>query len=163
MKEERLKGKAGIVTGARRGIGRAVALALAEAGADLLVSDIVTDDGLLAATALEIQKIKRQCLALNVDISKQSDVEKMVFQAEKEFGRIDILANIAGVWIPGEDLIDTPEENWDKVIDTNLKGTWFCCRAAGRAMAKQGSGVIINMSSQVQVAVLIRYLKPALS
>ena len=84
-----------------------------------------------------------------MDISKKTDVERMAAQAVKKFGKIDILANIAGVWIPGENLIDTPEENWDKVIDTNLKGTWFCCQAVGNIMAEQGSGNIINLSSQV--------------
>jgi 2-deoxy-D-gluconate 3-dehydrogenase len=149
MKDNSLEGKTAIVTGARRGIGRATALAFAGAGADLLIADIVTDDGLLAGVAAEIRKLGRECLTLKVDISKKLDVEKMAAQAVKKFGKIDILANIAGVWIPGENLIDTPEENWDRVIDTNLKGTWFCCRAVGTVMKEQESGNIINLSSQV--------------
>lgn len=151
MKENCLSGKVAIVTGARRGIGRASALVLAEAGADLLISDIVTDDGLLDGMAAEIVKLKRRCVALKVDISNKSDVEKMCRRAVKEFEKIDILANIAGVWLPGENLIDTAEENWDRVIDTNLKGTWLCCKITGKIMVKQGGGVIINLSSQVGI------------
>jgi NAD(P)-dependent dehydrogenase (short-subunit alcohol dehydrogenase family) len=73
----------------------------------------------------------------------------MVDQAVKKYGRIDILANIAGVWIPGQNLVETTEENWDKVIDTNLKGTWFCCKTVSGIMAEKGGGSIVNMSSQV--------------
>jgi NAD(P)-dependent dehydrogenase (short-subunit alcohol dehydrogenase family) len=149
MADTRLKGKVAIVTGSRRGIGRAVALALAGAGADLVIADIVADDGKLHSVAAEIEKTGRKCLAVKVDISRKESVEEMTRQAVKKFGRIDILINCAGVWIPGQTLIETPEENWDKVIDTNLKGTYFCCQAVGRVMAQQGSGNIINLSSQV--------------
>ncbi len=144
-----LKGKIAMVTGARRGIGRAVALALAGAGADVVIADIVTADGQLAKTATAIKKLGAKYLPLKGDISSDADVTGMVKQACKTFGKIDILVNCAGVWIPGENLIDTPEANWDKVIDINLKGTWFCCRAVGKVMAGQGSGAIINLSSQV--------------
>jgi NAD(P)-dependent dehydrogenase (short-subunit alcohol dehydrogenase family) len=149
MKDNVLSGKTAVVTGARRGIGRAAALALAGAGTDLVISDIVTDDGRLDETAQEIKKRGRKCFTLKVDISREADVEKMANLAVKKCGKIDILANIAGVWIPGQNLIDTTEENWDKVIDTNLKGTWFCCRTVGRIMGEKGGGVIVNMSSQV--------------
>ena len=149
MKDNCLQGKVAIVTGSRRGIGRAVALALAGAGADLVIADIVTDDGKLDEVAAAIKKMGRQVLTVSLDISQKSGVEKMVQNTIKKFGKIDILANAAGVWIPGQNLIETPEANWDKVIDTNLKGTWFCCRAVGKVMAEQGSGSIVNMSSQV--------------
>jgi NAD(P)-dependent dehydrogenase (short-subunit alcohol dehydrogenase family) len=149
MPNETLKNKVAIVTGSRRGIGRAVALAFAEAGADLVIADIVIDDRKLDKVAEEIKKMGCKCEGVKVDISRKSDVEKMVNTAVKRFGRIDILANCAGVWIPGQNLIETPEENWDRVIDTNLKGTYFCCLAAGRVMSEQKSGNIINLSSQV--------------
>lgn len=149
MKDISLTGKTAIITGARRGIGRATALAFAGAGADLLISDVVTDDGLLDAVAAEVKKMGRQCITLKVDISKKADIEAMVAGAVKKCKKIDILANIAGVWIPEQNLVDTTEENWDKVIDINLKGTWFCCRAVGKIMAEQGYGNIINLSSQV--------------
>jgi NAD(P)-dependent dehydrogenase (short-subunit alcohol dehydrogenase family) len=149
MGNPRLKGKIAIVTGGRRGIGRAIALTLAGAGADVVISDIVVDDGKLEGVAAEIKKLGQRCLAIRADISSRPDVEKMTGQAVKKFGRIDILVNCAGVWIPGQTLIETPEENWNRVIDTNLKGTYFCCQAVGRVMARQASGNIINISSQV--------------
>jgi NAD(P)-dependent dehydrogenase (short-subunit alcohol dehydrogenase family) len=149
MKDDCLTGKIAVVTGARRGIGRAAALALAGAGADVVISDIVTNDGLLDTVAGEVKQIGRQCLALKTDISKLADVENLMQQAVKKYGKIDILANIAGVWIPGQNLVDTTEENWDTVIDVNLKGTWYCCKAAANIMAEQGGGNIVNLSSQV--------------
>jgi NAD(P)-dependent dehydrogenase (short-subunit alcohol dehydrogenase family) len=149
MADTRLKGKAAVVTGSRRGIGRAIALNLAGAGADLVIADIVADDGKLEAVAAEISNMGRDALAVEVDISKKPSVEIMTRRAVEKFGRIDVLVNCAGVWLPGQTLIETPEENWDKVIDTNLKGTYFCCQTVGRVMAEQGSGNIINLSSQV--------------
>jgi NAD(P)-dependent dehydrogenase (short-subunit alcohol dehydrogenase family) len=144
-----LKGKTAVVTGARRGIGQASALALAEAGADVVISDIVTDDGLLEKTAGEIKKSGRRCITARTDISQESDVAALARLTMKEYGKIDILANIAGVWLPGQNLVDTTEENWDKVIDTNLKGTWYCCKTFAKLLGEKGGGSIVNMSSQV--------------
>jgi len=149
MRDDCLKNKAAIVTGARRGIGKAIALAFAGAGADVAVCDAVVDDGRLTETDQEIKQAGNRSLALQIDVSHRSDVETMVRLSEKAFGRIDILANCAGVWIPGETLIECSDANWDKVIDTNLKGTYLCCQAVGRAMIEQQSGSIINISSQV--------------
>jgi NAD(P)-dependent dehydrogenase (short-subunit alcohol dehydrogenase family) len=149
MPNKILKNRTAIVTGSRRGIGRAVALALAGAGADLIVVDVVIEDGILDKVAAEIKKLGRECKSMKVDISWKPDVEKMVETAVKRFGRIDILVNCAGIWIPGQNLIECPEENWDRVIDTNLKGTYFCCQAVGKVMSGQKSGNIINLSSQV--------------
>jgi NAD(P)-dependent dehydrogenase (short-subunit alcohol dehydrogenase family) len=146
---EQLAGRIAVVTGARRGIGRASALALAEAGADLVISDIVTDDGLLEKTAAQIRKMGCRCISVRTDISQEPDVTALARLAMKEYGQIDILTNIAGVWLPGQNLIDTPEENWDKVIDTNLKGTWYCCKTFAKLMGEKGGGSIVNMSSQV--------------
>ena len=149
MKNLGLKGKTAIVTGGRRGIGRAIALALAGAGADLIIADIVADDGKLEEVAAEIKKLRRRCLIVKVDISSRSDIERMARHAIEVFGRIDILVNCAGVWIPGETLLECPEEHWDRVIDTNLKGTYLCCQVVGKVMAGQAGGNIINLSSQV--------------
>jgi NAD(P)-dependent dehydrogenase (short-subunit alcohol dehydrogenase family) len=149
MPDKALKDKVAIVTGSRRGIGRAVALAFAVSGADLVVADVVTDDGKLDEVAAGIKKLGRGCLSIKVDISRNSEVEKMVNLAVKRFGRVDILVNCAGVWMPGQTLIECPEENWDRVIDINLKGTYLCCQAAGRVMRGQNGGAIINLSSQV--------------
>jgi NAD(P)-dependent dehydrogenase (short-subunit alcohol dehydrogenase family) len=149
MKNHCLKSKAAIVTGGRRGIGKAIALALAGAGADVTVCDIDAADGLLNDTKEELQNLGARSLALQIDVSRKTDVEKLTQLAFDAFGKIDILVNCAGVWIPGQTLIECSDENWDLVIDTNLRGTFLCCRAVGKVMAGQKSGSIINLSSQV--------------
>jgi NAD(P)-dependent dehydrogenase (short-subunit alcohol dehydrogenase family) len=146
-----LKDKVAIVTGARRGIGRAVALSFAQAGANVVVCDIVSQDGRLDDIARQITELGQQSLPVVVDISKRSDVQNMARRAKESFGRIDILVNCAGVWIPGQTLLECSEENWDKVIDTNLKGAYFCCQAVGSIMVAQKSGCVINLSSQVGI------------
>ncbi|HTY61451.1 MAG TPA: SDR family NAD(P)-dependent oxidoreductase [Acidobacteriota bacterium] len=149
MDKDCLKGRSAIVTGARRGIGKAIALALAAAGADIAVCDIVADDRLLEKTREEIANLGSKSIALVSDISRREDVEKMAVQAHNTFGNIDVLVNCAGVWIPGQNLIECSDESWDRVIDTNLKGTHLCCQAVGKIMVEQKSGSIINLSSQV--------------
>jgi NAD(P)-dependent dehydrogenase (short-subunit alcohol dehydrogenase family) len=149
MKDNRLKGKTAIVTGGRQGIGRAIALAFAGAGADLVVVDVIANDGRLDAVAGSIKKIGRRCLPVPADISRKTQVGKMVNSAVKHFRKIDILVNCAGIWLPGQTLLECPEDNWDRVIDVNLKGTYLCCQAVGGVMVGQKSGNIINMSSQV--------------
>jgi NAD(P)-dependent dehydrogenase (short-subunit alcohol dehydrogenase family) len=147
--ENKLEGKVALVTGGRRGIGRAIALALAGAGAGVAVADAVTDDGRLDGVAKEIGALGRDALAVKVDISRAEEVEAMTRAVLDRFGRIDILVNCAGVWIPGRTLVECPEEDWDRVIDVNLKGTFLCCRSAGRVMLGRGAGSIVNLSSQV--------------
>ncbi len=149
MNSDFLKGKVAIVTGSRRGMGRAIALALARSGADIAVCDSVRDDGYLDSVAAEIRSLGARSLAIQADVSLKSAVEKMVQLALDQLGKIDILVNCAGVWIPGDTLLDCSEKNWDKVMDTNLKGTLYCCQAAGKIMVRQKSGNIINMSSRV--------------
>ncbi len=151
MKDHSLNGKVAIVTGGRRGIGRAIALAFAADGADVAVSDRVADDGRLQETAANIMELGRRSLALRVDVSRRRDVEEMVQLVMEGFGRIDVLVNCAGIWIPGQTLTECSEENWDNVIDTNLKGTYLCCQTAGKIMAGQNSGCIVNLSSQVGI------------
>jgi NAD(P)-dependent dehydrogenase (short-subunit alcohol dehydrogenase family) len=149
MKNDCLKGKTAIVTGGRRGIGKAIALAFAGAGADLAICDNTMADGRLAETVEQIEQFGAQCLAIQTDVSKRADVENMVQAAALKFGKIEILVNCAGIWLPGETLIECSEENWDRVIDTNLKGCYLCCQAAGKHMAANKKGSIINISSQV--------------
>lgn len=149
MKSNCLKGQSALITGSRRGIGKAIALALAGAGTDLAISDIVFDDGNLHETAKQIKRLGSRCIALQTDVSQRADVETMVQAAIHAFGKIDILVNCAGVWIPGQTLIECSDEDWDKVIDTNLKGCYLCCQAAGKTMAARKKGSIINISSQV--------------
>ncbi len=149
MMEMSLAQKIALVTGARRGIGRAIALTFAEAGASVVVCDAVVDDGKLQKVAEDIAYGGRQSIAVQVDIADKGQVELMTARAFEAFGRIDILVNCAGVWLPGQTLLECDEESWDKVIGTNLKGTFLCCRAVGKTMADQRSGNIINLSSQV--------------
>lgn len=137
------------MTGSRRGIGRSIALALAGAGADLVVCDLITKDGKLNEVAEEIKRLGNNSLALKVDVARRVEVERMVQRTVSRFGRIDILVNCAGVWIAGQTLLQCNEDDWDKVINVNLKGTYLCCHAVGKIMVKQKTGNIINLSSQV--------------
>jgi len=149
MKDQVLKYDIALVTGSRRGIGKSIALALAGAGADVALCDSVIEDGLLESTEKEIKALGRNTLAFQADISRKNEIEKVVRSTIDNLGQIDILVNCAGIWIPGQNLVETSEENWDKVIDTNLKGTYLCCQAVGKFMIEQQSGNIINLSSQV--------------
>ncbi len=149
MTSECLKNKSAVITGGRRGIGKAIAVAFARAGADIAVCDIIADDGLLQKTKHELDHLGSRSLALRIDVSKKTDVDELMRLSAQTFGKIDILVNCAGVWIPGQTLIECGEEDWNRVIDTNLKGTYLCCRAAGKVMMEQKSGCIINLSSQV--------------
>jgi len=146
-----LKDRVALVTGARRGIGKSICQALAAAGADIAAADIETGDGLLEELAAEIRSCGRRSLTMDVDIARKTAVTRMVEKTLAAFGRIDILVNCAGVWIPGETLVECPEEHWDNVIDSTLKGVYLCCQSAGRVMIGQKQGVIINLSSQVGI------------
>jgi len=143
-----LDGKVAIVTGARRGIGNAIALAFAEAGADVVVCDLVAEDGLLATTAEEIRKLGRRSLAIQTDISKKVDVDNMVEGMMSEFGDIDILVNNAGIIIRAP-LLELGENDWDKMINIDLKGYYLCSQAVGRRMVEQKKGSIISIASQL--------------
>ena len=145
-----LEGKIAIVTGGRRGIGKAIALAFAEAGADVAVCSQTGDDR-LAAVAEDIKKLGRRSVAVRADVSQKADVDNMVQRVIDEFGRIDILVNGAGMWIPGQTVLECSEDNWDRVMDVDLKGVYLCCQAAGRKMVDQKSGNIVNVASRAGV------------
>ena len=117
-----LEGKVALVTGGRRGIGKAMALGFAEVGADVAVADSVLEDGALEAVAEEIRKLGRRSLAVQADVTQKSDVDNMVKKVKGEFGGIDILVNNAGIGTQLA-LIDTPEDEWQRVMDVDL-----CCR-----------------------------------
>jgi 3-oxoacyl-[acyl-carrier protein] reductase len=146
-----LENQVALITGSRRGIGRAIALELAKAGADVVLTDNVVNDGLIDEVRQEIEQKGRRAGVIPVDISRKVEVEAMAEKAIACYGKIDILVNCAGVWIPGESLVECSEENWNKVIDVNLKGTYLCCQAIGRHMISQQSGNIINLSSEVGI------------
>jgi NAD(P)-dependent dehydrogenase (short-subunit alcohol dehydrogenase family) len=145
-----LSGKVAIVTGGRRGIGKAIAQALAEAGADIAVCDRVIEDGGLEAVAGEVKRLGRRSLAVQADITRKADVDSLVERVVAELGGIDILVNNAAMNIRAP-LLELREDGWDKVIDTDLKGYYLCSQAVGKQMVSQKRGNIINIASTAAV------------
>jgi NAD(P)-dependent dehydrogenase (short-subunit alcohol dehydrogenase family) len=146
-----LNGKTALVTGAARGLGRAISLALANAGADVALGlrDVNTGDDL----AREIQELGRKALPLQMDISKLDQISTAIEQAAADFGHLDILVNNAGV-APDNLAENVTEKDFDATLAINLKGTFFASQTAGRIMIRQKYGRIINMSSQAGFAAL---------
>jgi NAD(P)-dependent dehydrogenase (short-subunit alcohol dehydrogenase family) len=140
-----LSGKVAIVTGAGRGMGFPIAMALAKYGADVTVCSRTVSE--LEALGREIEKLGRRALIQRVDVTKISEIQDMVEATVKTFGHIDILVNNAGLNIP-QWAEDVTEEAWDRVFDINLKGAFFCAQAVGKVMIRQKKGKIINISSQ---------------
>ena len=145
-----LEGKAALVTGAGRGIGREIARGYAEAGADLVLADI--DGASASAVADELAGRGVEALALEVDVSDSAAVDRMVEQAVARFGRLDVAVNNAGV-CELADVCDTTDEQWRRVFSVNADGVFYCCRAEARQMLDQGSGAIVNMASMSGVIV----------
>jgi len=139
----KLKGKVAIVTGAAQGIGRGIALALAKEGAKVVVSDISDK---IADVVREIESLGSEALAAKANVADSKETEKMANAAIKKFGRIDILANNAGIY-PFKPLVEMKEEDWDRVMGVNLKGVFNCTKAVLPKMIEQKSGNIINISS----------------
>ncbi len=141
----KLEGKVAVITGAGRGIGRTVSRTLAEAGADVAMMS-VTSRHIESAAADVREQTGRRALAIQGDVSLAADVERLFEQTMREFGRIDILVNNAGITRDGL-IMRMSEEDWDRVIDSNLKGAFLCTRAASRIMLKQKAGAIVNIAS----------------
>ena len=141
-----LSGKVAIVTGGARGIGREIALKLAEVGATVVVSDIAEAE----PVAEEIRAMKRQSLAVHADVSSAADVTKLVETAVANYGRVDILVNNAGI-ARDQLLLRMSDEDWDAVLNVNLKSVFLCTRAVLRQMIKQRWGRIISISSIVGI------------
>ena len=147
LSEFSLNGKKALVIGARRNMGKGFALGLAEAGADVAVTDINIESGQLEKVSKQIQDMGRDSMCLKVDISSQDEVKTMVRQVEDKFGRIDILMNVA-VMYHMNSVQNLDEESWDKLTDVNLKGYWLTIQEVAPLMKKQGSGSIINLTSR---------------
>jgi dehydrogenase/reductase SDR family protein 4 len=142
-----LKGKVALITGASRGIGRAIALAYAEAGAEVAVSSRNKRPPELEKVAEEISALGKRALAVPAHVGKKEEVQMLVRKTLESFGRIDILMNNAGANPVLSPLADLGEEGFDKVLEVNLKGALLMSQAVARQMIQQGGGRIINMSS----------------
>ena len=147
LSEFSLKGKKALVIGARRNMGKGFALGLAEAGADVAVTDINIESGQLQAVSEQIEAMGRKSIFLKTDISSQTDVKKMVDKVMLEFGGIDILMNVA-VMYHMKSVVDLDEESWEQLSNVNLKGYWLTIQEVSPIMKKQGSGSIINLTSR---------------
>jgi len=140
----KLKDRVAIITGGARGIGKAIGSAFVREGAKVCLVDV--DQGTLETAKNEIRKSREEILALACDITKSADVKAAMNQVQETLGRIDILVNNAGIIRRGT--IETvTEEDWDRVIEVNLKGTFNCCKAVAGIMKQQGYGKIVNVSS----------------
>lgn len=141
----KLRGKIALVTGAGTGIGKAIALGLARAGADVIVNYFTHEDSACRLRE-EIKALGRRSLALQADISQVSQIQALFRQTQQTFGALDILVNNAGVtgWT---DIFHVTESQWDTIINTNLKGAFFCALEAAKMMRANGGGSIINVST----------------
>jgi 3-oxoacyl-[acyl-carrier protein] reductase len=149
-----LTGRTAAVTGGASGIGEATALTLAAAGAHVVVGDL--DEAGAEETARKIAKDGGSAVAHRTDVMRKADLDALIDRAVAEYGRLDVMCNIAG--IPGDGLVsDISEADLDRVIGVNLKGTFFGCQAAMRVMVPQGSGAIVNVSSAAIDAPVPKY------
>jgi 3-oxoacyl-[acyl-carrier protein] reductase/pteridine reductase len=145
MPGEALGGQVALVTGAAKRIGRSIALRLAAEGADIVVN-YATSKLEAEQVVQEIQQDGRRAIALQADVSRRADVQKLFAAAEKEFGRLDILVNNAGMFFAAK-FEELSDEQWDRIMNTNLKSQFLCAQAAAPIMKRQGRGRIINLTS----------------
>lgn len=139
-----LTDRVAVLTGAARGIGQQTAITFAQAGADVVIADVLADG--LEETAAVVRKLGRQATVVPTDVTKRASVDNLAKVALDTHGVIDIWANIAGV-IKYTMIVDTPDDELDLVINVNLKGVYYGCAAAARAMTPRGKGSIINVAS----------------
>jgi len=143
-----LKKKVALITGGRRGIGRAIALGFAEAGADVVICGWTDGGDGLQAVASDIRQLGQRCLTIQADVSRESDVDNLIQKVVNEFSFVDILVNnaAASVKMP---LLELSEDEWDKDINVNLKGYYLCSKAVAPIMMERKRGNIINIASQM--------------
>ena len=143
-----LHGKVAVVTGAGSGLGRAIAVALARHGADVAVTELPEKTALAAETVAEVVATGRRAAAIPLDVTDLGSIDALVPAVVRSLGRLDILVNNAGLNIQRHAL-EVTEQDWDRVLDVNLKGLFFCSQAAGRHMVGNGGGCIVNIASQM--------------
>lgn len=139
-----LEGKKALVIGASKGLGKSMALALASAGATVALAS--RSAGLIELISRNINSRGGEAIAVETDISKEEDIERMTAEVIERFGEINILINNAGVYKPGR-AIELSTDDWDTTINVNLRGLFLCCRSVGKQMVKQKNGKIINIAS----------------
>lgn len=142
--EMKLKNKTAIVTGSAQGLGEAIALTLAQQGAAVVVVDLNMEE--LKAVATEIKALGHQAIAVQADVSKKQDVDDVVNSTISQLGQIDILVNCAAI-CPHTSILEITEEEWDRVLAVNLKGTFFLSQGVFREMIKRKSGKIVSIAS----------------
>src|SRR5437899_770453 len=155
---EKLPGRVAIVTGASRGIGRAIALGLAGAGCHVVIAakSIASTEklpGSIFTVAAEVEALGAQALPVQVDVRDADQVEGMASKTLDRFGRIDVLINNAGA-LHWAGILDTPPKRFDLVTDVNVRAAFLCCRAVLPAMIRQGGGHVVNMSPPLDLAIL---------
>ena len=143
-----LKGKVAIVTGGGTGMGKAISTLLAANGASVAVN-YSRSEADAVATAEELTKAGVEALPIQADVSSAADVAAMVEQTERQLGRVDLLVNNAGytAFVPMRDIDGLSEDEWDRIMDVNVKGIWLCTKAAAPAMRRAGGGAVVNVAS----------------
>ncbi len=139
------EGHVALVTGAAKRIGRSIALRLAADGADVIINYMSSKQD-AEGVVREIESLGRRGAAMHADVSRRADVEKLFAAIDKKFGRLDILVNNAGTFFEAR-FEDITDEQWDRIMNTNLKSQFLCAQAAARVMKRQGRGRIVNISS----------------
>lgn len=149
----RLDGQAGVVTGAAGAIGRALAAGLAEAGADIVVADLASQRRAALETAQLVRERGRQAMVVDVDITKVASIKALVQDTVRAFGKLDWMVNCAGINIR-KPVLEYTEDEWDRMVDVNLKGLFFCTQISAQQMAAQRRGKIVNIASQLAVVAM---------
>lgn len=141
-----LRGQVALVTGASKGLGKSMAMALAEAGADIVM--VARGPVKLAEAEKEVADMGVRTLAIAADVTIPEDVEKVVNQALAKFGKIDILVNNVGTYT-GKPIVESTTEDWSNLINTNLTSTYLCCRTVGKHMIERQRGKVVNMAAAI--------------
>ncbi|MFC1971848.1 SDR family NAD(P)-dependent oxidoreductase [Chloroflexota bacterium] len=142
-----LSGKVAVITGGCSGLGIAFSEALAEAGADIVLGDIMVGTPSADEACATVQKLGTKVMPVKCDVTSPESADNLIATTVKEFGKVDILINSAGLFGENQKVADMDPSNWDKVLAVDLKGTFLCCRAAAKEMIKQNGGRIINIAS----------------